>query len=179
MPRIFLGIFCPSLILSNITPLLTELNTIPNCHATEKNQCHITLHFFGEVQHSEIPQIIEKTQSVLNNFTSFPIQIENINTFGYRIMYLEANHQILTQLTQDLATTLGILDHHPKTIPHITIARQKISLNPTNPELLDFLKKYQLTKIGIFTPTKICLIQSNLTDTGSEYKILHEFPLKP
>lgn len=179
MPRVFIGIFCPSFIIQYLSPILDTLNNIPNCQVTPKENIHITLHFMGETPQENIPHIIEKTQSILKNYTAFQITIENIKTFGHRIIYLEANNPTLIKIAEDLATSLGILDHHPKTIPHITIARQKLSFAPTNPELLTFLKTNHTTQIGTFTPTTISLIQSTLTPTGPHYSVLHEFPLKP
>jgi 2'-5' RNA ligase len=139
----------------------------------KENSLHITLHFFGEKDPSEVKAISEAMENLKGN-TAVPASLGGISSFPPRgtprVFYLEliqGREEVknIYTLFLKLLAPLGYKEER-NFIPHITLARNRIRKKYTLPEPVN-IKGFQ------FSIDRIILFESRLKPDGAEY-----FPLK-
>ena len=137
---------------------------------------HITLHFLGDINETEIHNIEEKLASLVT-FPCFSLQgkeIKPINRRGRTEMiwasFEESKEFVI--LATHMAQILNLPLSHPP-LPHITLARTKRNKVV---KLKD--NSFPLAEPVILQVKKFGLYESNLTPQGPIYKVLNEWHLK-
>jgi len=149
---------------------------------------HLTLKFLGDISSVKLNEIKQAITEITKTAPGFKVRLEAAGVFpglhAARIIWIGADQAplALNQLAEELETRLsasGIHREQRDFRPHITIARIKTRLNPSD------LKK-AVDKIGEnlaeasweFDCREITLFESALGPTGPTYTILDQFNLK-
>ena len=177
--RLFLAIEVPDKIKSKIDEMLVEIkNKHQDFNWTPANKYHITIFFFGEVNH--IDKIETRIDKQLFDVPSFYLYSNNVDLFIHNkiTVYLDflRNRTIETigQKIKDEFTD-GPINNNQKFVPHLTLARYRI---PSKQQY--FVIKKQLEKLSIdveFKVDKLVLFESVLSGDRPEYKVIKKFKL--
>jgi len=140
----------------------------------EKENLHITLHFFGELPENDVKKISETLNSV--KFHPFRIKIKGIGafpSFNYiRVLWVGVKSDELKNLVREIYNALEL--PMKKFESHITIARVK---RKPSKELMDIIERYKHVDVGEQVVDKFVLKKSILTPNGPIYEDIKEFPL--
>jgi RNA 2',3'-cyclic 3'-phosphodiesterase len=172
--RLFIGIKLPEKILNEIFLIQNNLPKFIG-KKTEKQNIHLTLKFLGELNQ----KYLEKIKENLRKIKSKKI-IAEINKIGFfseeflRIIWLSLDNCDELQKLVD-SSLENIFKREERFMGHITIARIK---DVANKDL--FIKEVKDIKVNkmSFEVNKFCLMQSILTSSGIEYKVIEEFYLE-
>jgi 2'-5' RNA ligase len=145
---------------------------------------HVTIHFFGEVDEENIPEIEGIIRDATQETSPFTIEIRGISTFpsitrARVIWYGIYNHEKLNTVYNNVRDGLkgrGIvekLETRPYT-PHLTAGRVKGRMKP---RLVDEIRLHENEKFGSFTVGTLVLFKSTLTGGGPLYEKLSLFNL--
>ncbi|PCJ59031.1 MAG: RNA 2',3'-cyclic phosphodiesterase [Planctomycetota bacterium] len=178
MIRLFLGIPIPEELRIKITRLSSG---IPGAKWVDKENYHLTLRFFGnvnEIEYDDIADVIEKT-----HHKKFNVSLTGLDVFPNRgkpkTLWLKVDQcgpviSLKRKIDLLLREELKMKEEDEKFIPHITIARFKeVALN----KLISYLEFNSHFKIDAFPITQFNLVQSHLTKSGAIYQVLDEFIL--
>lgn len=145
----------------------------------KKQGMHITLKFLGEVQESQIPNIIHSIRNACGSLDKFSISLKGTGFFPSqsrfpRILWTGIEHSpgltVLRQKIDDEFAKLGFPREKRQFIPHLTLGRVKSGKNISS--VLDVLKDYEQTHFGEMLVRNITLFKSTLKPTGAEYDVL-------
>lgn len=177
MPRLFIALDPP-------LEIKQALLQLPRAYSGARwqiaAQMHITLVFIGDVDKSQVPELIE----TLTQITSEPLtlSLKGVDYFGSnrypRVLYaaIEKN-PALDKLQKQVYKAVAAMDielERKKYIPHVTLAR----LDRTPYESVgQFLEAEALFKTDSFSVEQFHLYSSKQTRAGSEYRIEASFPL--
>ncbi|MFN3604334.1 MAG: RNA 2',3'-cyclic phosphodiesterase [Leptonema sp. (in: bacteria)] len=156
--RTFLAITIPE-------PILDELEVcqrgIPNAKWIQRNNLHITLHFFGEIQLTEFNEIREILKNVKQK--KFSIQLKNPKVFNkkyQKILWLSIEPikpiQTLRSSILKEIQKRNFLIKKEEFIPHLTLARfNRIHQKVLNEYLLTFenffTAKFEIDSFTLFS----------------------------
>ena len=139
---------------------------------------HITLKFLGDIPVESIPKLAEQLNLAIAQHKSFTLECADVIGLPLRrpkaICQAFAANTEIEHLAQTVETVCTQLDFEPskrKYTPHLTYARLKI-----HPPIAKPTKENNLAGLSLRVDT-IQLYQSNLSEAGSEYKILYDFKL--
>lgn len=133
---------------------------------------HITLHFIGDMEISELGKISDKINNLRQVFKPFKLEFECFELApkykAYMIWARYYENEIFTQLSQAIAKAIKSKKDF-KPLPHITLARfkpnrNKISINNSLPLTQVYVKEFYM-------------YESVLLPTGAQYNILDKFNL--
>jgi RNA 2',3'-cyclic 3'-phosphodiesterase len=176
--RLFLAIPLPETLKQAIEAYKTSI-LLPSARWVKKDNLHITISFFGNIEEEFIPVMVEHLELVTQKAKRFTLtlaQAEFAPRKRPRMLWLRYHEQeAFWSLVTAVETRIGeIADNsafeRKKTVAHITLAR----LHNTEAELPDLPQQPQLEQLRV---TSITLYSSTLTPTGPIYTILKEFPL--
>lgn len=173
--RLFLAIDIPQKIKEKIDKKLFFFRQkYPQFQWVDKENFHITLHFFGERDDEE--KIKKKIADLLWDQFSFFLYSFNLDVFFNRrlLVYLTFNRE---KKIEELA--YKIRNHYQKNnlkfIPHLTVARGAPSSKQQYFALKNFLKKI---KIDVsFLVDEVVLFESILTQAKPVYRKIATFKL--
>ncbi|MCK4923330.1 MAG: RNA 2',3'-cyclic phosphodiesterase [Spirochaetes bacterium] len=145
---------------------------------------HVTIHFFGEVDEENIPELEGIIRDATQGISPFTIEIRGISAFpslerARVIWYGTRIHEQLNAVYNNVRDGLkgrGIvekLETRPYT-PHLTAGRVKGRIKP---RLVDEIRHHEKEEFGSFTVGILVLFKSTLTATGPHYKKLALFNL--
>ena len=141
---------------------------------TEKENLHLTLKFFGEIDENRIELIKDKLREI--NLEKFETEIDSIGIFSekfIRIVWLYLSN--CETLQEKIDNSLKNLSEPEKRfMSHLTIARIK-SIKDKN-EFIKKLEKLKITKIK-FIVDNFKLKKSILKPEGPVYEDLEKFSL--
>lgn len=137
---------------------------------------HITLAFLGHASFEQLQTVLNNIEQDMDQFSSFPLHIHQLNTFGQRILWAGVKHsEPLHQLQHFIynqCTSAGFqLDKRPYK-PHITLARQWMGKQPLQKE-----KLLQISMDQVFTVKDIVLYKTHM-DRTPKYENIHTFTLQ-
>ena len=142
---------------------------------------HVTLFFIGDVEDHSLPKLINELVFIQKKFTGKEISFssDNFNAFPDkrkpRILFAglsnpDGNAYSLSESIRSAMALFGFKDDKPFH-PHITLGRVK-------KEKRISLAKIEAGKFNIeFTCKEFFLMESNMRQGGSEYKVLRSFIL--
>lgn len=175
--RVFLGIPVPQPIYVKLKKLLcAHQHRFSAGHWILPENAHITIHFFGDIDHQQLDELWKNIKNKINNHVkSFSINVEKIAAFPYKnsnliAAYINENSEIqkLFSLMNNIHVDSEMLN---KTfIPHITLYRNKNDIPATLPEIL--------VKDCEFIVDKLVLYESLLIDDKRIYRQLYSARLK-
>ncbi len=178
MPRLFIALDLPS-------EVKQQLLQLPRAYSGARwqslEQLHLTLVFIGDVDKSQVPELLEALKQV--HAEPLHLSLKGVGYFGSarypRVLFAEveknpALNKLQKQVFNALAG-LGLDLEKRKYHPHVTLAR----LERTPYESVgQFLETEALFKTDSFHLEQFHLYSSRQTRTGSEYRIESSFPLK-
>jgi len=179
--RLFIAINLPDKTKDEIARIADKWTELP-VRWTEKDNLHITLCFLDEVDESDIPSIKEKITESAKTSEPLPISITNIslgpNEFSPKMIW--ANGEVTDKfksLVKDIHSKLGECGCNENKINnfklHITLARIG-----NDRGRFDHIPPIRETIDVNFVAESIELMESNLGQDGSSYKVLETFSLK-
>ena len=181
--RVFIAINIPEIIknkIGNLISLSKKANSNPLIKYVKPEILHLTLHFLGELEPSQIETVKNVMLRLAGNYSAANLTTGNINAFpnlkNPQVVFLETNEKngrIIIGLQKNLGEELEkfkIDVDHRNWKPHITLARIKGQCQFKFESLF-----FPETEIPI---KSIELMESNLKPSGSEYKIIESYSLK-
>ncbi|MFH7880758.1 MAG: RNA 2',3'-cyclic phosphodiesterase [Candidatus Aenigmatarchaeota archaeon] len=172
MVRCFLAIFpLNEEIIKKVEIIKKDIKNFLIGKAVEKENLHITISFFGEVNEKELKEILEKTEKTVEKINGCVAFINGIklipNENFIRVIALEVFG--LENISKEIEKNVGG-DVKP---PHLTIYRVKKVFEKN--KLMDFCRK---VKIDEYIEVKeLKLIKSTLTKNGPIYEVITTFKL--
>lgn len=152
---------------------------------------HLTIKFLGNVSAADIPAIVAACQPV-GLQSGFNLYLNRIGFFpgvhNPKVMWCGYDHSDeLTEAHRKIESALvpiGFPAEEKSFVAHLTLARFKeISSKPSSPFYVDLktvrLETEKLSFSFRHTVTDIRLVKSRLLPKGSEYTVMHRWPLKP
>ncbi len=172
--RIFTAIEIPEEAKVSIQKIIAKIDTTASCKWVAKDNLHITLNFFGEV---ESPTLTEEVlYKISKDFHPFEISLSGLGVFPsrttIRVLWVGADKgkEQLKGLYKDIeegCAQLGFKREGKDYTPHVTIGRVKRG-------------KLAFPNIDFFYPPfiakKITLFESILKSSGPIYKVVSSFP---
>lgn len=179
MPRLFVALTPPDTVRAELAGLAEPIDGVA---WIPQENIHLTLRFIGEADESQQAKLEAALERV--RVASFILPVEGIGTFPPRgrpkVLWagLGQAHTRLFQLRQQVddallsvALELDVRHFHP----HFTIARLREDLDEK--ALARFLRKHDPFEAPPFRVSGFQLYASELTPTGSRYKVVRQFPL--
>ncbi len=172
--RIFTAIEIPEEAKVSIQKIISKIATMAICKWVKKENLHITLKFFGEVE-SSVP-IEEALSKICEELQPFNISLSGLGAFPsksrVKVLWVgvEEGKEKITELYKkidDSCEPLGFREKRKDFTPHITIGRVKKG-KLIFPDI-DF-------SYPEFTANKITLFESILTPSGPIYNRIANFP---
>ncbi|MCX7956148.1 MAG: RNA 2',3'-cyclic phosphodiesterase [Patescibacteria group bacterium] len=176
--RLFLAIDLPEKIKTKIEKQIFDLKKqYPQFNWVNKENFHITLHFFGEVD--DFKKIKEKIEKIIWDQKFFYLYSFNLDVFANHrlVLYLDFyREKEIEKLAETIKKSFAFNPYNQnKFIPHLTLAR-----GPRSSKQQYYALKNKLNKIKInisFKIEKIFLYQSILKEKKPIYKKLAVFGL--
>ncbi|RAP52575.1 MAG: 2'-5' RNA ligase [Methanosphaera sp. rholeuAM270] len=182
--RVFLAIEIDDYIKNKIdeTQHIIRENNSANIKYVEKENIHLTIKFFGEINDKQIGNISEIVQSTVEKYEEYSLKVVNIGAFPniYRprvIWTAVKDKNVSMNLIKELDEKFNKIGFKKEKdyVPHITIGRVKdIADKDVLTNTLKSLKKEYYGKMKV---EKICLKSSRLTPEGPIYENIREFKL--
>jgi len=197
--RLFIAINLAPELEKQLGYLLDQLRDFPYLKTADKNQLHLTLAFFGDIDEDKIPiiaDILNKLSQETTGIILEPLPPElispphhspslhsQLNTHNsqlspFRGIWLAIKpNPALEQLANNLRAQLNSAEFAPDPKPfngHITLARSKT--DRLSPELQQWLSDRANTNFPASPVSKVILYSSQLTPTGPVHTI--EFSVK-
>ena len=144
----------------------------PECKARvmRAETLHLTLQFIGNIKRADLPKLIAAADKVAT--PPFTLKLEKIAFWKHnRIAYatLKNNAPILDALVSALKAQLvaeGVVYADTKFSPHVTLMRN-----------VDHALRTQDFPAIEWQVDAFVLVESEITDKGAHYEILHQWPL--
>lgn len=178
--RIFVAINIPENIKNNIVSVQEDLKkSNANVKWVEKNNCHITLKFLGEIEEKIMPEIISEIKSEIKEFNSFDASFYGLGMFpnvnSPKIVWLgikqgENNLKLLAQKIENACLRLNFPKEKREFSAHLTLGRVKSYKNISM--LVKKITLYSNIEYKPFKINKVDVMQSFLYPDGPQYKCL-------
>ncbi|MFH1789144.1 MAG: RNA 2',3'-cyclic phosphodiesterase [Candidatus Altiarchaeota archaeon] len=180
--RVFIAVPSPAEIRSKIAAVGARLEACGKIKAVEEENIHFTLKFIGEVNPGNIDKIKDALSQVSAE-SSFTLSVRGIGVFPKpsfpRVIWAGAKEGAdeLTRLHEKTDTLLAPLGFKPENRfhPHATIARVR-HLSDAD-KLAQILSENKDKEYGTYKVSSLNLMESRLSPTGPEYRLLHEIKL--
>lgn len=169
--RLFLAIDLPGKVKRQLDEQLKEIKLeYPQFTWVSKENFHITIHFYGEI--NKVSKMIERLKNILYDQQSFYLYSTSIDLFMNAKIVIYLNFRREKKL-EELEEKIG--EKSVKFIPHLTLARCRI---PSKQQYFVLKKRLQKLNINISFPVKkIILFESILGGKKPTYKKLLQIPL--
>lgn len=156
---------------------------LPDLHWVDPTAIHLTLAFLGELNDEEVAKAIAAAQYAATSVNPFAYRLSGLGTFGQprqpRVLWmgvseasgsLEIVYQALNLALEqrDFAT-----EKRPFS-PHLTLARIKSYLNPTQIHALQQLLSHYQFASPTYKVTHLSVMKSELARSGARYTCLQE-----
>ncbi|MDO5851879.1 MAG: RNA 2',3'-cyclic phosphodiesterase [Methanobacteriaceae archaeon] len=150
----------------------------------EKENLHLTLKFFGDINDKKIKEIESIITHTLSNYNSFQLNLEKIGVFPNKkhpkVIWIGTHtiDNVLVKLIKELDKEFNNIGFQKEKsyIPHLTIARVKYIDNKE--KLINTLNKLQNISLGNMNITSIKLKSSKLTPNGPIYSTINSFKIE-
>jgi 2'-5' RNA ligase len=143
----------------------------PQCkgRAMRADTLHMTLQFMGDVERTRLPQLMQAADKVSVppfGFILNRISFWKHNRIAYATLlaFVPALDQLVISLKRELAAA-GFLIKNEGFVPHVTLLRN----------VEHVLESQTIAPIEWWADSFV-LVESTVTDKGSRYQILHQWP---
>lgn len=176
MPRLFVGIFLPDTVKSDIEDFQKTLTNLPmKMKPVPSKDLHLSLSFLGNVPHEQVPEYEKGLKEACSRHKRFTVKVSggvvipNENHIRVITLGASSNNGSLENLRKDVVKAVGG-DSHPG---HLTVGRvREIS---DKKMVTDVVKKCDLEKY--FEVDTVVLVKSTLKSYGPRYDVISEFSL--
>jgi len=168
--RVFFALWPEASVQRELHTLTTKFK--PQCkgRAMRADTLHMTLQFMGEVERTRLPQLIQAAGKVsvppfgfiLNRLSFWK---HNRIAYATLVAFVPALDVLVTALKLELAAA-GFQLKNEEFVPHVTLLRN----------VEHVLDPQTITPIEWWADSFV-LVESTVTDQGSRYQILHQWPL--
>jgi len=176
--RCFIAIKFPEEILDKIQGIQEESakGKLFEGKFTERENLHLTLKFFGELDERKIERIREKLKEIKKE--RFDAEIKEMGVFNediVRIIWLKVNGEGVLDLQKDIDEKLAeFFKKEERFMSHVTIARVKKCEDKR--KLISELKEIRIPQMN-FLVREFYLISSVLKKEKAEYSVIEKFEL--
>jgi RNA 2',3'-cyclic 3'-phosphodiesterase len=134
----------------------------------ERENLHVTLRFFGEVEDAKVPKVADLLKKAALAAAPFELEFSCLGAFDSlrrpKMLWLG-----LSKGKDELAALAAALGEEKPFKPHLTIGRQRSMKNMG--ALATLLSSYEVAPFGCRVE-KIALVQSTLSGKGPTYNML-------
>lgn len=184
--RTFIAIELDPEVKKSLTDFLARLKQLgpKNISWVRQEGMHLTLKFLGEIDETQVTPIKDVLNSILKNYSRFPMAVTGTGFFPsnpkyLRVLWVGVEEQpALMSLQLELESGLekmGFLREKRAFHPHLTLGRVRVPSNLK--EILDEMENHKNSTFGDMSVQKITFFQSTLKPSGAEYTVLAEFSL--
>jgi 2'-5' RNA ligase len=180
--RAFLAIKLSENIINDIKNLQEQLKkyTIKG-RWTNRDNLHITLKFFGEINEEEVSKIRKIINDISLNFKPFYIRLNKIGCFegkdNIRVLWVDVKNDDRLKLLHDVIETelskAGFKKDDRKFKAHITVAREIILVKS-----IEEINNLHKLDSDYFAVSNIHLMESKLENNRRVYKSIFDVSLK-
>lgn len=169
--RLFYAIFPPREVQAALGEAQAKLRRYKGWRPSPPHQLHITLLFLGEQPPERLPEFGHIGRRLAALVPAFEVELGGTGYFPPtgtpRVWFVKASGKGLETLAQGLQQALPEIVAAPFK-PHLTLARKKGPAPRIGPLVMNLR----------FQAKAVCLVESKLARSGSQYHILEQFPLK-
>jgi len=149
----------------------------------EPQNLHITLQFLGDINESQVIDVIKNLQEVAKRNIPFKLTYKGLGVFPdakrAKVLWIgvsEGSEKLknLAKSVERMNARAGIPPSSKVFVPHLTICRIK---KYDQKVLTHLLNKYRTVEFGEDEVKSIALISSTLTAVGPIYTVVEEFHL--
>lgn len=178
MKRLFIAVDFEPTVIEQIQNIFFGVR---NARWVRSDQIHLTLRFLGDCEESTFEEILSELHQIQHN--SFTIKIKGVGYFPPRgkpnVLWIGIDkstelYSLLNSIQHSLLK-IGIQKESRKFYPHITIARIKNKIKPS--EIVPFLTSNSLFRIDKIPVNKFQLYSSILKPTGALHTIEETYHL--
>lgn len=182
--RLFYAIFPPREVQAALGKAQEKLRSYKGWRPTPPHQLHITLLFLGEQPPERLPEFRHIGRKLAALVPAFEVELGGTGYFppsGPRVWFVKASGEGLEPLARGLQKALCCTGASPSRSgssppetaaapfkPHLTLARKKGPAPRIGPLVINLR----------FQAKAVCLVESKLARSGSQYHVLEQFPLK-
>lgn len=176
--RAFIAIKIPATIQEKLLGIQEKLKKADAGVTWVKSESiHLTLQFLGNIDETQIPEIVAQMRETVKTVSPFHLQIGYAGAFPNlhypRVIWIgvtddeNGSLKTLEGALSSRMTTLGFESEEGRFSPHLTIGRVKSQKNKSN--LLRAVEGMTNVWLGEIDVDTVYLIKSELRSTGAEY----------
>ncbi len=169
--RLFYAIFPPRKVQAALGEAQEKVRGFKGWKPSQPHQLHITLFFLGEQPEDRLPEFRRVGQAVAAQVPAFEVRLGGTGYFpatgSPRVWFVKATGEGLEPLAKGLQQALSDVRTKEQFHPHLTLARKKGPAPRVGPINLNLR----------FEAKAVCLVESVLQRSGSQYRVLEQFLL--
>jgi 2'-5' RNA ligase len=169
--RLFYAIFPPRKVQEALGEAQEKLQSFKGWKPIQRHQLHITLLFLGEQPAHRLSEFCRIGQEVAAAVPAFEVTLGGTGYFpassSPKVWFVKATGGGLKPLATGLQQALADIKPQGQFHPHLTLARKKGPAPRVGPLVMN-LK---------FKAKAVCLVDSVLGPSGSQYRVVEEFTL--
>ena len=189
MTRTFIALEMNELMQRHLNEFIQQMAPVlPGLRWVDPRSIHFTLAFLGELDAEQLTLAYEAAQLAALRSRSFSYSLTKPGIFGTprqpRVLWMgikESSGSLkrLYNLLQRELVRRGFTGESRPFSPHLTLARAKAPLNPTEQAALQKIlaPHYKATSTDAYAATYIHVMKSELSRTGATYTLLQEYTL--
>lgn len=168
--RLFYAIFPPREVQEALSEAQVKVQNFKGWKLSPTHQLHITLLFLGQQPEERLPEFRQVGQEVAARVPAFKVELGGTGYFpatgSPRVWFVKASGEGLEPLAQKLQQALPDVEA-PSFKPHLTLARKKGPAPRIGPMVMNLE----------FRAKAVCLVESKLERSGSQYRVIEQFAL--
>ncbi|MCS7069506.1 MAG: RNA 2',3'-cyclic phosphodiesterase [Meiothermus sp.] len=168
--RLFYAIFPPRRVQDALAEAQARVQGFKGWKLSPPHQLHITLLFLGSQPETRLLEFRRIGQEVAGSVPAFTVELGGTGYFpatgSPRVWFVKATGAGLEPLAEGLQRALPDINAH-KFHPHLTLARKKGPAPRIGPLVMNLQ----------FQAQAVCLVESKLERSGSQYRVIEQFPL--
>lgn len=169
--RLFYAIFPPREVQAALGEAQEKVRGFKGWKLSQRHQLHITLLFLGEQPEDRLPEFRRVGQAVAAQVPAFEVELGGTGYFpatgSPRVWFIKATGEGLEPLAKGLQQALSDVKTREQFHPHLTLARKKGPAPRIGPMIMNLQ----------FKAKAVCLVESVLEHSGSQYRVLEQFSL--
>lgn len=190
--RLFVALDLPDALTEEFAALRESAPDAPSLSYTDPRQAHVTVKFLGDTPEDELDEVTEALERAVdsvdvcadaNDVGAFPVEVGGLGAFpdeeyisvlwtGVREGRTEVTR--LHEAIERETTALGFDPEEHEFTPHVTLARMN---DARRKDAVQRFLRERDPDVGQFEATELRLKESELTETGPEYRTVVQFSL--
>lgn len=182
--RAFLGIPVPETVGEQLLEYREDLTGLDSAKPVARENFHVTVKFLDEINEEQRWQLDNGLQKFLPAVGPLKLEINGFGAFPDpsfpRVIWagvapqdpLEDVHSAVEEVSENIGVDRDDHDY----LPHITLLRLN-NPDPHREQVVNWLQDVEFTGNSTFSAPRLVLYESQLKDSGPEYKKLESWPL--